>query len=52
MIDKCYVIPVQKKCNCNCVFCISKTRNYDKEQELLKCDDKFIDNIKLLKKEE
>jgi len=50
MIDKCYVIPVQKKCNCNCVFCISKTRNYNKEQELLKCDNKFIDNIKLLKK--
>lgn len=50
MIDKCYVIPVQNKCNCNCVFCISKTRNYDKEQEFLKCDNKFKDNIKLLKK--
>lgn len=50
MIEKCYVIPVQKKCNCNCLFCISKSRDYDKEQEELTCDDHLINNILLLKK--
>ena len=34
-MDKCYVIPVQKMCNADCLFCISKTRDYDKEEEIL-----------------
>lgn len=50
MLDKCYIVPVQKSCNCDCVFCISKSRNYDKENEILKVDNNFIENIKLLKK--
>ena len=49
MISKCYVVPTQKECNCNCVFCISKTRNYNKSQGLLKCDYKFNDNLIKLK---
>ena len=50
MLDKCYIIPVQNTCNCDCTFCISKSRNYDKKEELLKVDDKFIENIQLLKR--
>ena len=50
MLDKCYIIPVQNICNCDCTFCISKSRNYDKKDELLKVDDKFIENIQLLKR--
>ncbi len=50
MLDKCYIIPVQNACNCDCIFCISKSRNYDKKDELLKVDNKFIENIQLLKR--
>lgn len=50
LAPKCYIIPTQKSCNCNCTFCISKSRNYDKNQEFLKLDDKFIENIYTLKK--
>ncbi len=50
MLDKCYIIPVQNTCNCDCTFCISKSRNYDKKDEFLKVDNKFIENIRLLKR--
>lgn len=50
MLDKCYIIPVQNTCNCDCTFCISKSRIYNKKEELLKVDNKFIKNIKLLKR--
>ncbi len=50
MLNKCYIVPVQKACNCDCIFCISKSRDYDKEDEFLKVDDEFIENIKLLKR--
>lgn len=50
MIEKCYVIPVQKKCNSNCTFCISKTRNYNKEKEYLEINEEFINNLEILKK--
>lgn len=50
MIDKCYIIPVQNMCNCDCTFCISKDRNYNKKEELLQIDEKFINNIQLIKK--
>ena len=50
LVPKCYIIPVQKACNCDCIFCISKTRNYDKQEEILKVDDRFIENIYTLKK--
>ena len=50
LTPKCYIIPTQKYCNCNCTFCISKTRNYDKKEEFLSVDDKFIENIYTLKK--
>lgn len=49
MIEKCYIVPVQKKCNCNCQFCISKVRNYDKTEEFLIPNSEFERNIKLLK---
>ena len=49
-MDKCYVIPVQKKCNADCLFCISKTRDYDKEEEILIPNDKFINTLHLLAK--
>lgn len=47
---KCYIIPTQKTCNCDCMFCISKIRNYDKDTEFLKVNDDFIKNIYTLKK--
>lgn len=50
LVPKCYVIPIQKACNCNCVFCISKTRIYDKEESVLQLDERFIENIYKLKK--
>lgn len=50
MKEKCYIIPVQRKCNCSCVFCISKSRNYNKNEEFLQCDERFIKNIYQLKK--
>jgi MoaA/NifB/PqqE/SkfB family radical SAM enzyme len=49
MANKCYVVPIQKSCNCDCVFCISKSREYNKNQSILKCNNKFKDNIKRLK---
>lgn len=49
MIEKCYIAPVQKKCNCSCTFCISKVRNYDKTEEFLIPDNVFENNVKLLK---
>ncbi len=48
-MEKCYVVPTQKSCNANCVFCISKERNYDKINEFLDVDDSLIDTILLLK---
>lgn len=50
LVPKCYVVPIQKACNCDCTFCISKTRIYDKEESVLKLDDRFIENIYRLKK--
>lgn len=50
MSPKCYIIPTQKTCNSNCIFCISNTRKYDKENEFLEVDDNFIKNIYDLKK--
>lgn len=50
MIEKCYVIPIQKECNSDCVFCISKVRNYNNDIPVLKCDEKFIENIFLMKR--
>jgi len=47
---KCYIIPTQKTCNCNCIFCISNTRKYDKEKEYLEVNENFIKNIYNLKK--
>ena len=29
---KCYIIPTQKLCNNDCLFCISKSRNYNKNK--------------------
>ena len=48
MIEKCYVVPVQKTCNCNCEFCISKVRSYDKQEEFLIPNSEFQKNIQLL----
>ncbi len=48
MINKCYIIPVEKACNANCTFCISKTRNYNKGSEFLEINMKLIENLELL----
>lgn len=50
LIPKCYIIPTQKMCNCDCAFCISKVRSYNKIDEFLELNDKFIANIYNLKK--
>lgn len=50
MINKCYIIPVQKKCNCNCQFCISKSRNYNKDIEFLEINSNFLSSLEILKK--
>ncbi|MEG0995134.1 MAG: radical SAM protein, partial [Bacilli bacterium] len=50
MIEKCYVIPIQSQCNNNCLFCISKSREYNKECSILEINNQFIDNLYLLKK--
>lgn len=47
---KCYIIPTQKLCNNDCIFCISKSRDYNKECEFLDVSDEFIENIYKLKK--
>ena len=49
MITKCYIIPTQKTCNCDCDFCISKDRNYNKDIEFLLPNDEFKLTIQLLK---
>lgn len=48
MIEKFYVVPVQKKCNCDCEFCISKVRDYNKEEEFMLPNSAFEKNVKLL----
>lgn len=50
LVPKCYIIPTQKACNCDCNFCISKSRKYNKDTEFLEVSDKFIENIHSLKK--
>lgn len=50
MNKKCYIVPIEKACNCDCVFCISKSRYYDKEVSALSIDNNFIEKINLLKK--
>lgn len=50
MIDKCYIIPVEKSCNANCEFCISKSRDYNKGVDFLDVNSKFVENLELLKK--
>ncbi len=50
MIEKCYIIPVEKLCNANCTFCITKSRNYCKGEEFLKINNEFLKKIELLKK--
>ena len=41
LAPKCYVVPTQKACNCNCDFCITKARNYNKEKEFLEVSDEL-----------
>ncbi len=50
MIEKCYIVPVQKVCNCSCEFCISKVRSYDKQEEFLIPNSEFQKNIQSLNK--
>lgn len=49
MINKCYIIPVQKACNADCKFCISKSRNYDKDVEYLYINQNLIQKLQELK---
>ncbi len=48
MLDKCYIIPVEKRCNADCTICISKSRNYNSGCEFLEIDSKLCDNLQLL----
>lgn len=48
-MDKVYIAPVQSACNCNCTFCISKIRNYNKAQTIMKIDDEFYRRLNILK---
>jgi len=48
-MEKVYVVPVQDHCNCNCTFCISKTRSYNKRPSMMQMDDSFFRNLELLK---
>lgn len=49
-IEKCYIFPTVNVCNCDCDFCISKTRDFSKFPNFLKVDNNFIDKIRLIKK--
>lgn len=49
MIDKCYIIPVQKACNADCRFCISKSRDYKKDVEFLDVNSDFIKTLEIFK---
>lgn len=52
MIEKCYVIPVEKACNANCMFCISKSRNYNSGKEFLEIDENLCEKLKVLNRRE
>lgn len=48
MLDKCYIIPVEKLCNADCTICISKSRNYNCGHEMLEVNDNFCEKLQLL----
>jgi molybdenum cofactor biosynthesis enzyme MoaA len=48
-MEKVYVVPVQDNCNCNCTFCISKTRGYNKHPSIMQMDDCFFRSLETLK---
>lgn len=48
MLDKCYVIPVEKVCNADCTICISKSRNYNSGHEFLEVNEDLIEKLQLL----
>ena len=50
MINKCYIIPVEKLCNADCKFCISKSRNYNSGVDFLSINSKFVESLELLNK--
>ena len=47
-ISKCYIFPTVNVCNCNCKFCISKTRDFSGFPNFLSFNDKFKENINIL----
>lgn len=47
-ITKCYIFPTVNVCNCNCKFCISKSRDFSNIPNFLPFDDDFRKNIDLL----
>lgn len=49
MIEKVYIIPVQDACNCNCNFCISKSRNYEKQDNYMSIDNNFFNSLEILR---
>ena len=49
-ISKCYILPTINACNCNCIFCISKSRDFSRFPTFLQFDDKFKENINLLER--
>lgn len=50
MRNKCYVIPVQRKCNMNCCFCSSKLRPYHDENEVMQINQDFYRSLTHIQK--
>lgn len=48
-MEKVYVVPVQQQCNCDCTFCISKSRHYDKNPSVMPIDNNFFESLEILK---
>lgn len=49
MIEKVYIVPIQKKCNCNCKFCISKVRDYQHTPSTMRVNEKFFKQLDTLR---
>jgi molybdenum cofactor biosynthesis enzyme MoaA len=49
IMEKVYIVPIEKQCNCNCTFCISKVRDYNKKESIMKLNNQFFDTLQTLK---
>lgn len=51
MRNKCYMVPVQKKCNMNCCFCSTKLRPYHDAHEMMVINSNFYKNLAYMQKQ-